>query len=322
MWSMLGKTSPKARITLAVFAVIIIAAVFWRFSRTRSTKTSSAPKIAHTIVRADLINDTDNDGLRDWEETLFRTNPQKADTDGDGVDDGEEIRKGHDPLRPGPDDFLATSTARVAQTFIGATPETENLTERVAGLFVTQYLTPRLADSAFTPNPELLGRDAAETSIAKALQQDAAPQFSLRDLSRAPADDKETIRAYLAQLSQTVQLSFKKTPRAELLIQKFLGALEKENYSSLKDFDQYLAEYDSFFNRIKDLNVPSSFTKLHLQYLNTAAQEYAGLKRMRAAADDAVGALAGFRKYLDAAGAFLKLVRDFETAYRAKGITP
>ena len=85
MWSMLGKTSPKARITLAVFAVVVIAAVFWQL--TRSPKTASPPKIAHTIVRADLINDTDNDGLRDWEETLFRTNPQKADTDGDGVDD-------------------------------------------------------------------------------------------------------------------------------------------------------------------------------------------------------------------------------------------
>jgi len=57
------------------------------------------------ITEAQL--DSDNDGLKDWEEKLWGTDPNNPDTDGDGVKDGEELKQGRDPLKPGPDDKLA-----------------------------------------------------------------------------------------------------------------------------------------------------------------------------------------------------------------------
>ena len=45
-----------------------------------------------------LGNDTDGDGLTDWEELFIHyTNPKKEDTDNDGLDDNEEILFGTDP---------------------------------------------------------------------------------------------------------------------------------------------------------------------------------------------------------------------------------
>lgn len=41
--------------------------------------------------------DTDNDGLTDLEEQIYRTSSTKADTDGDGYSDGEEVIGGYDP---------------------------------------------------------------------------------------------------------------------------------------------------------------------------------------------------------------------------------
>ena len=41
--------------------------------------------------------DTDSDGLNDWEEAQLGTAPTKADTDGDGVFDGWEVAYGFDP---------------------------------------------------------------------------------------------------------------------------------------------------------------------------------------------------------------------------------
>ena len=35
--------------------------------------------------------DTDGDGLKDWEELLWKTDSNKIDTDGDGTNDNEEI---------------------------------------------------------------------------------------------------------------------------------------------------------------------------------------------------------------------------------------
>ena len=52
------------------------------------------------------LKDTDQDGLKDWEEALWKTNPKNPDTDGDGTSDGEEVNSGRDPNKKGPDDLL------------------------------------------------------------------------------------------------------------------------------------------------------------------------------------------------------------------------
>ena len=44
--------------------------------------------------------DTDNDGLGDGVEVLYRMNPLDADMDNDGVNDGDEIRQGTNPFFP------------------------------------------------------------------------------------------------------------------------------------------------------------------------------------------------------------------------------
>lgn len=43
-------------------------------------------------------NDADNDGLSDYWELKFKTNPLELDSDGDGYKDGQEIDSAHDPL--------------------------------------------------------------------------------------------------------------------------------------------------------------------------------------------------------------------------------
>lgn len=52
--------------------------------------------------------DSDNDGLKDWEEELYKTDPYNSDTDFDGYLDAEEINSGHNPLvkAPGDEAFL------------------------------------------------------------------------------------------------------------------------------------------------------------------------------------------------------------------------
>ncbi|MFH1207064.1 MAG: hypothetical protein V1668_00455 [Patescibacteria group bacterium] len=57
---------------------------------------------ANTAVNANVApvvssQDSDSDGLTDVEETLFSTNPAKADTDGDGYSDGLEAGGGYNP---------------------------------------------------------------------------------------------------------------------------------------------------------------------------------------------------------------------------------
>lgn len=45
----------------------------------------------------DFFSDDDNDGLSNYQESIYRSNPNKADTDGDGHSDGEEVKNGFNP---------------------------------------------------------------------------------------------------------------------------------------------------------------------------------------------------------------------------------
>ena len=52
------------------------------------------------FVFAKIENDSDKDGLSDYEEQkVYQTNPTKADTDNDGYKDAQEIYHGYSPLK-------------------------------------------------------------------------------------------------------------------------------------------------------------------------------------------------------------------------------
>lgn len=60
------------------------------------------------LAESQNMLDSDHDGLPDWEEAIYGTDPHNPDTDGDGYLDGEEVLSGHDPLKKGPDDLIRT----------------------------------------------------------------------------------------------------------------------------------------------------------------------------------------------------------------------
>jgi LPXTG-site transpeptidase (sortase) family protein len=54
-----------------------------------------------TSANDTLDGDPDGDGLPNYLEYIYSTNPKKADTDGDGFSDKQEILNGYDPAAPG-----------------------------------------------------------------------------------------------------------------------------------------------------------------------------------------------------------------------------
>ena len=81
---------------LVFFAsVLVFFLMFFAFNKYKnsklnyvsSIKNSSSQEIAEKII----LKDSDNDGLKDWEEVLWKTDPNNPDSDGDGMNDNEEV---------------------------------------------------------------------------------------------------------------------------------------------------------------------------------------------------------------------------------------
>lgn len=85
-----------ATVILIAFGLFILWKYFF------SLNTSSDANLPKPNTTADSLEmDTDGDGLKDWEETLYSTNPKLVDTDGDSMNDGEEVSSNRDPLKYG-----------------------------------------------------------------------------------------------------------------------------------------------------------------------------------------------------------------------------
>ncbi len=144
---------------LVVFGVIILLAglkiSFWLtpgeddFIETRVTAISGGKSASPALL------DSDNDGLKDWEETVYGTDPNKPDTDGDGTKDGDEIAQKRNPKKPGPED-----TADASMVFLGQGGSLDLLREVVAGGNLTQILFGQVAQKEGVQS--FLQKDGAE----------------------------------------------------------------------------------------------------------------------------------------------------------------
>ncbi len=94
------------------------------------------------LVKAAAI-DSDKDGLDDYWEIKFKTDPLNSDSDGDGYKDGREIDQGYDPL--------SSSTKKLPQK-IEINTKTQKLDYFVSGQLWREY--PISSGKAAMPTPK------------------------------------------------------------------------------------------------------------------------------------------------------------------------
>ncbi|TSC68387.1 MAG: hypothetical protein G01um101472_10 [Parcubacteria group bacterium Gr01-1014_72] len=129
---------PRSFFTAVVITITLVGGIFLILEYKNAPTEYRTGAFGRSGSAVALDADTDGDGLKDWEESLWQTNPREADTDADGTADGEEVRTGRNPARRGPDDAFTEKAAAQGQS-----GETEELstTERVSREFFARYLS-------------------------------------------------------------------------------------------------------------------------------------------------------------------------------------
>lgn len=122
-----------------VIAVMMVGGAYLLSGPFASTKSANAES-TDELLAAYATKDTDSDGLPDWQEALYGTDPKKADTDGDGVNDGEAARKGM--LTPNAlQSQLPSESLTTSDDLPGVDPATGSLTEEFSQSFLQQYVS-------------------------------------------------------------------------------------------------------------------------------------------------------------------------------------
>jgi len=84
-------------ILITIFFFTIISANLYKKENSSTYKNPFAIEKKSLSKLTKIKVDSDSDGLEDWKEILYNTDPKNKDSDSDGTDDNEEIILGRDP---------------------------------------------------------------------------------------------------------------------------------------------------------------------------------------------------------------------------------
>ena len=165
----------------------------------------------------DKNSDVDHDGLPDWQEQIYSSNPCKKDTDGDGYPDGLEVSAGYDPTKPAPNDELVNRTQKSRGQ--------RNLT-----LMLAHFLSGNVLAKKIQPSGNSFSGDLKSLSTSTVTSTAKLGQFNLQN------------QQILSQGINQILPYFKKDITPDLSGLKIIGDSEKLVYQYRRQMDKILGQ--------------------------------------------------------------------------------
>lgn len=244
---------------------------------------------------SEQLADTDEDGLEDWEESLWNTDPNNPDSDDDGISDGDEVAEGTHPKIAGPNDQI--DQRRIDAVYSQDAEAEQNVTREV-----WQDLLPYMAsyvsvdDESKEVSQEHM--DDLLDEVSERASTDRPERFERSDLNINSQATFEDLDEYFISYTQITGEYYSSTEmEQELTIMGQATANGEVDEEMLVGLEVVSNDYRAMANELLELSVPESLANIHLEVVNN----YLGLSQatedMAMLADDPVRAMAGLSRY-------------------------
>jgi hypothetical protein len=289
----------KKFISILLSIVVALGIIFISLPPNKQKKTNTnnnkAAQTENNITKLSMNSaDTDEDGLKDWEETLWGTDSKKSDTDGDGTTDGNEIKAGRDPLKPNtstkgkePNDTLENQKI-IAQKKAEEDFKNLTVTEKVSHELLLQYLKTGKTDSKLTDVE-------VQTIVNKALTYLPTITYkthSQRDLGVINSSTNEVLRDYANNVAKIILDNLMTKTESINSIIADTGdinndeKLTEETKIIFKRFDPLIAKNKKTVTSLLNVSVPEIFLTKHLELINSFEEIYEKQVLMQKSAED------------------------------------
>jgi hypothetical protein len=291
-------------ILVCLLSLLIGAGGFWFF---KNKKTEIKPPLqkGESFISGLFQknqNDSDNDGLQDWKEVLWKTDKNNPDTDGDGTLDGEEIKLNRDPRKPGPDDKLSEIKTMAGLENGNEWTMTDALTRDFFAKFMSLYQSGKL--------DEQTKEKLAESFLAEVSQEKLSDKYKISDIKITNDNSKEAMKLYGNKLENVFNGHI--VPENELII--FERALKNEDEKEMQKLGPIASAYYNASQEILAIEAPSSISELHLGLINNFFNIAKCLEKMETAFQDPINAITGLKLYqknIQSSYNILKIIYEF-----------
>jgi len=306
------KHLPSKRFQYILLAVLIIIGGFFFFGGKKKDKSGNLPQkgpLSAMFLKQDAI-DSDGDGLKDWEETLWKTDPQNRDTDEDETPDGEEVQVGRDPVKPGPDDKLSERLIPIAGENQASESETESLSKR----FFAEYLSLKKEG-----NLDQAAKDNLIDSFVENLPEgESADAYEISDLALMGDNSYQTLESYGNKLRAVIIEHSGASVESDASI--ISRVMKSEDDGFLEDLQENISLYEDTLADLKILKVPSDVAKDQLALMNSIADIKKILEEIMQSPKDPVLALAALKRYPQTGEDVVVVLRDIQGALQDAGV--
>ncbi len=252
--------------------------------------------------------DSDADGLPDWEEHLYGSDPFTFDSDGDGTPDGEEVKEGRDPAKKNtnsrgdtPNDSLG-----LIQDPHFATSSTDIL--GIKKEFFSKFLTEQSQQIRQATYKELIKSfDAKKVAVHN----------QIVDLNVSSDNSPEALRAYGNAFGLIINTYTKRSHRTESEI--VADALKASSTQILRELQLPAIDYKNFSQDLKTLKTPTSMANFHLSIVNGYEQMGKGLLLMQELFNNPVNGAGGYEAYtqgkFNVTDGYARIVANFDNEH-------
>ncbi len=274
-------------------------------------------------LRAVATRDSDGDGLPDWEEALYGTNPHKVDTFGLGMTDGEAVAKGL--IVPIAATFASTTPTTIdtnnGQALSSTSPAFAPAQGSITSIFAKDFLAAALSAKAVNGGQPLTKNQTYDIAVG-VMQQvvNQMPPFTkYRTLSQISISDSSgpvALRNYVA----TIQKAFSEnTIHENKVAPLYLQEAAKNNDpAALVHIHNISRMYSKAAASLAQISVPKEAAGAHLKLVNAFANMAVVTERMTKLYTDPIVALLAIPEYtktgLSLESAYADLGRVFSAA--------
>ncbi|MFC1801842.1 hypothetical protein ACFLY7_00145 [Patescibacteria group bacterium] len=276
---------PSKRLLIYFVLPIILVCIFLIVSfNSDITYKNEEVNYTETAINKIKSDDSDNDGLKDWEEALWKTDPNNPDTDGDGTKDGEEVKTNRDPNLSSLNDSLKKIGIQIKQK----DTYNDNLTEtdKLARDFFVGYTNIKDSGGLTEENQEQF----LSSLIEKNIISDTQKQYTYRDI-KVTAED---VQKYYNNIQDTIDQFSLIEENILITISKFAETDKKEDLDKLEFAVQI---YKDVVDDLLKTPTPQSALIIHLGVINALNSFSYSINEIKYLNTDPVRGLSGLSAY-------------------------
>lgn len=314
----------KQIVAATLFSVVIVAGAYFLARGIQSPSVVQA-STETALLQAIASKDSDNDGLPDWEESLYGTDPHVADTFHLGMTDGEAVAKGLIVPKAIADISVATSTpttnSNIDYAAAGLTPPTEGtLTDAFAKEFFTLYVSAKQANGGND-----LTSDQATALAGEAVNQLSQTITPTADFKKA-ADIKvsgtgpDALRAYAAAAEAVMIAYYPSTQLPKNQLQYLQNYLDSSDQSALKNLRTIADFYRLSAVGLAVLTVPNEMATTHLALVNAFARVGEEISDFSRVDSDPLATMLALNQHTQTVTALAKAFTDIASQFATEGV--